>query len=277
VARAEDGLRALFPFDGRGYTDTAALLERERPDIVDVCSPPEHHAEHVRLALEAGCDVLCEKPFVWREDASTEDAMAEARALVSCAESRGRTLALCAQYAAGVRVFQDLWEARANGSPLESFEMHLEVPSRGRSTDPRRVWADLGPHPLSAAQALFPGASIDWDGLAVACRECEVSARFTLADPAGRRLACELLTRNSQEYLRELRLNGYPFRVDGATGDDGVYCASVSTPDGEFRTPDFMHATIRAFLAGKPIMGPREALVNNEWLLRISERCAASR
>ena len=35
----------------------------EKPDIVVVASPPGYHYEQARAALEAGADVMCEKPF----------------------------------------------------------------------------------------------------------------------------------------------------------------------------------------------------------------------
>lgn len=45
------------------YTDIAEMIEKERPDMVDICTPPQ---THVRLAVEAmkmGCNVLIEKPM----------------------------------------------------------------------------------------------------------------------------------------------------------------------------------------------------------------------
>jgi len=64
-------LRALFDFRGRAYWDVAAMLEQERPDVVDVCSPPDLHKTHTLMALEAGAHVLCEKPLVWDEAMSS--------------------------------------------------------------------------------------------------------------------------------------------------------------------------------------------------------------
>ncbi|MGB9179937.1 MAG: Gfo/Idh/MocA family oxidoreductase [Pyrinomonadaceae bacterium] len=45
------------------YTDIAEMIEKEKPDLVDICTPPQ---THVRLAVEAmrlGCNVLIEKPM----------------------------------------------------------------------------------------------------------------------------------------------------------------------------------------------------------------------
>ncbi|MGA9995583.1 MAG: Gfo/Idh/MocA family oxidoreductase [Pyrinomonadaceae bacterium] len=45
------------------YTDMAEMIEKEKPDLVDICTPPQ---THVRLAVEAmrlGRNVLIEKPM----------------------------------------------------------------------------------------------------------------------------------------------------------------------------------------------------------------------
>src|SRR6478752_7676159 len=47
----------------RGYSDVREMLDRERPDIVQICSPPGLHVEQSIAALEAGAWVLCEKPL----------------------------------------------------------------------------------------------------------------------------------------------------------------------------------------------------------------------
>jgi predicted dehydrogenase len=44
-------------------TDWRELVERPDIDIVDVCTPPGHHAEVVAAAAAAGKAVLCEKPL----------------------------------------------------------------------------------------------------------------------------------------------------------------------------------------------------------------------
>src|SRR3989304_3609386 len=40
------------------------LLARERPDFLDICTPPGTHAALIQGALRRGAHVLCEKPLV---------------------------------------------------------------------------------------------------------------------------------------------------------------------------------------------------------------------
>ena len=46
-----------------GYEDVIALLDRGRPDLLVIASPPSTHLAAVRAAFDRGIDVLCEKPL----------------------------------------------------------------------------------------------------------------------------------------------------------------------------------------------------------------------
>jgi predicted dehydrogenase len=46
----------------RRYPDLAAMLEHERPDLVDLATPPGLHAPQARACLARGLTVWCEKP-----------------------------------------------------------------------------------------------------------------------------------------------------------------------------------------------------------------------
>lgn len=54
------------------------LLERSRPDVVLVATPPDAHVDPVLRALEAGCHIFCEKPLA--ETAAQADTIARAAA-----------------------------------------------------------------------------------------------------------------------------------------------------------------------------------------------------
>lgn len=46
----------------RRYTDLASMLERERPHLVDLATPPALHAPQAQACLARGLTVWCEKP-----------------------------------------------------------------------------------------------------------------------------------------------------------------------------------------------------------------------
>ena len=72
------------------YDDSADMLSRERPELVIVGTPPDLHKETCLLALRAGADVVCEKPFMPTVD-DADEVIAEAKRL-------GRALAVNTQY-----------------------------------------------------------------------------------------------------------------------------------------------------------------------------------
>ena len=62
------------------------MLERGRPDVVVVATPPDSHAELCLRALDAGAHVICEKPFV--------SSVEEADTVLAAAATAGRQVAV---------------------------------------------------------------------------------------------------------------------------------------------------------------------------------------
>lgn len=62
------------------------LLERERPDVVIVATPPDAHVDPCLKAIEAGCHVFCEKPLA--------EMTADADRIVDAARAAGRQVAV---------------------------------------------------------------------------------------------------------------------------------------------------------------------------------------
>lgn len=48
---------------GRHYADYIEMLEKEKPDFVDIITPPDTHVEMTREALKRGIHVICQKPL----------------------------------------------------------------------------------------------------------------------------------------------------------------------------------------------------------------------
>jgi len=47
----------------KAYADTAEMLEREKPDVLDIGAPPTAHAQLALMAAERGIHILCQKPM----------------------------------------------------------------------------------------------------------------------------------------------------------------------------------------------------------------------
>jgi predicted dehydrogenase len=71
----------------RSYLDYRELLEKERPDLLAICTWPGTHAEITTAAAEAGVrGVICEKPMCL--------SLAEADAMIAACERAGTRLAI---------------------------------------------------------------------------------------------------------------------------------------------------------------------------------------
>ena len=47
----------------RHYSDFREMIQVERPDFIDVITPPESHLEICSFAAEQGVDIICQKPL----------------------------------------------------------------------------------------------------------------------------------------------------------------------------------------------------------------------
>lgn len=79
VFDATDGCEVVDVVSARDERAVRTLVGRPDVDLVSVHSPPFLHAPHVRLALDAGKAVLCDKPFALDADEAA-DLETEARA-----------------------------------------------------------------------------------------------------------------------------------------------------------------------------------------------------
>src|SRR3954454_23187202 len=63
--RTEDKARAMMAQYGvpRYYGDWREMIDRERPDFVDIITPPETHEEMCGYAASRGVHIICQKPL----------------------------------------------------------------------------------------------------------------------------------------------------------------------------------------------------------------------
>jgi predicted dehydrogenase/nucleoside-diphosphate-sugar epimerase len=141
---AREAMAAVVP-DARGYATLGELLHAERPDVVHVCTPPGSHEELAMQALEGGCHVYVEKPFVPTATAAERIlAAAEERGLLVCA---GHQLL----FEAPARRALELLPALGTLTHVESYFSFRTVRRSADGRTPLRAdlqLLDILPHPV---------------------------------------------------------------------------------------------------------------------------------
>lgn len=129
----------------RHYRDYREMIERERPDIVSVCSRlPGEHFEVIQTAIEHGCHVLCEKPL--------SASLGEADAITALGEKHQVKIAVAhlARHALVFRTMKQMIARGDIGTPLTFYGRGKED-ERGGGED----MMVLGTHILDIGAFLF--------------------------------------------------------------------------------------------------------------------------
>ena len=262
--RSEESCRAtekvlgdLFGFRGKGYQDLEQLLEREKPDLVDVCTPNELHYECALRSLEAGCHVLCEKPVVWQDEQQPEILLEKGRNLVESAQSRDLRFGVCTQYAASLPHYLKLYESACGKlKKIASFYAEMESMGGDRRRSASEMWIDMAPHPLSLILKWMPTGAIVRESLQVAFKGGE--ARCTFGFAHGREVCrCEVIVRDvsAGDSVRRFGVNDFIVDIAGRTGIDGIYQTVLAHGDREVWGDDLMYLLIAQFV--ESIKDPR--------------------
>jgi predicted dehydrogenase len=140
---------------GTPYNALDELLDRERVDVLHVCTPNALHHGQALAALERGVHVVCEKPLA----IST----AESRAMLAAADERGVVHATC-YHVRGYPLVEQMRVDVASGAIGDLSFVHgryvcddVLFPVSGWRTDPAEsgpsyVVGDLGTHWLDLAE-----------------------------------------------------------------------------------------------------------------------------
>jgi predicted dehydrogenase len=194
------------------YGDPAQLLKEQQLDVVHILTPPQTHADVAVLAMEAGVNVLVEKPMA----VSVE----EADRMVQTAQRTG--MRLCVDHN---RLFDPVMleakEMVARGAigevvGVEVFQGYVRVSQKSHSGEagwvsqlPGGLVQNIAPHPISLLLAFMPEAQ----PVSVATKQtglCPVSpfeeVRVTFEGKRG--LGMLTLSLSSQPYLNYLTVYG---------------------------------------------------------------------
>lgn len=285
---AETGtvLHQDFGFSGLTYSSLTALLQETQPDAVCIATPSTLHFAQALECLEAGVHVLCEKPLVYAPGRKLRENLDGAKELVKLAKKKQLVLATQLQYGAATPILTKL--AGSTPGEVGDFAMEIETFNPNASRDPRELWMDLAPHPISIAQYLGgEGANMVEESVRVNqaqdAETTQITARFQVHCPDGRLLMCRTIVRavdgtfQIRKPLRRFAFNGRVVAYNGITSPDGVYRAQYTAPDGydnlyqdpvEYLIADFVQAVRK----GKPpLISGEFGKQNLEWLLKTAD------
>jgi len=270
-----------------GFSDVDALLKQTNPQAVCIATPPALHFGQALSCLEAGAHVLCEKPLVYFAGRSQRENRDGARELLKTATKRNLVLATQLQYGAATPILCRL----AGVTPFEvgDFAMELETVNPRLGLDPKNVWIELGPHPLSVAQFLAgENAQLADDTLQVSVTRgegtSEVMVRFGVRCEGGRLLMCRVIVRaldvsqTAHEPSRRVAFNGRVVSYNGVKLADGSYIAQYISPDSYIsHYPDPVDFLVGNFIRtcwgdDQLVISPAQGVQNLEWLLNIADK-----
>lgn len=138
-------LKKEFGIFASSYYELESMLKLENIDAVSICTPPELHSKHVKLCLEAGLHVLCEKPFVFD---SLHENYKKAQELVKISKEKKKVLTINMQWPSILDVLPIKKAAKVN-----NFSMYMEPPGFKEKT----IIADAVPHMNSMLIRLIKG------------------------------------------------------------------------------------------------------------------------
>lgn len=140
-----------------GYEDAGELLRELKPDVVHICTPHDTHARLAIQALDAGAEVVLEKPVAHERD--------EATRLIETAERTGGRIAVCFQnrYNPPVAAMKALLDSGALGRVIGASATvfwHRDA-DYYRSRPWRGTWAEGGGG-LMMNQAIHTVDLVQW-------------------------------------------------------------------------------------------------------------------
>lgn len=198
----------------RYYTDAEEMLQKERPDLVSVCTPNALHKPMTLLALSYGAHVACEKPIALT--------YADAKEMFDYAREKNRVLFACQvlRYNEEYQVAREFMEDGTLGNVYYSeFSLirRRGVPKWGvfhkKDANGGGVLCDLGVHLIDAALWVMG------------------SPKFTSITG----FASAQIARNERDVLTSLAESGAPA---------GVFNARPYAPE-EFEVEEFAAGSIR--------------------------------
>lgn len=143
------------------YRDAREMISREKPDFLDICTPPSTHPEYIREAAAAGAHIICEKPLA--------ESLSSLEEVAASLDGRPLVFVPCHQYR-----YSPLWstiagvlaEGKIGSVTLAQFNVYRMQADRGseagnpawrtdRALSGGGILVDTGAHYFYLIQQMF--------------------------------------------------------------------------------------------------------------------------
>lgn len=149
----------------KAYGSYEELVQDEAVELVYIATPHSHHCEHIKLCLEHGKHVLCEKSFTVNEG--------QAKEVLAMAKEKGLLLteAIWTRYMPMRKTLDDVLESGVIGEPhMLTANLGYLISGKERIMKPELAGGallDVGIYPLNFAAMVFGGEVKEIVGSAV--------------------------------------------------------------------------------------------------------------
>lgn len=136
------------------FSSAEEMLEKARPDILVVATPPDSHFALARLGLQAGAHVFCEKPFM--------NSLEEADQILDLARQCRRQVVVNSEFRfmniyreSKQRIGRPEFGKLLFLSASQTFVITPDTEAGWRGADPRRTCKDFGTHVFDLCRFFF--------------------------------------------------------------------------------------------------------------------------
>jgi len=214
------------------YDDPREMIEKTKPDVVSVCTPPSLHHEHALIALDYGCHVFCEKPLA--------ENLPQADEMIRTAEATNRYLVVNSQFPSMNihRAAKELIGSNQFGRLLflhawQTFRPTEITEAGWRGKIQRRLCFEFGVHVFELIRFFFednptkifahmPNPTLDTQSEAINV----ISVEFS--DGRAASIVLDRLSKGPERYL-DMRLDGEFASICTSIGGELLFEAGMHT------------------------------------------------
>jgi predicted dehydrogenase len=230
-ARASAQRSGCLPqvFDG-----AEEMIEKTKPDIVTICTPPSLHMEQTLMALKYGCHVFCEKPMA--------ESLEQADEMIRAAETANRLVVINNQFpymnihlAAKQRIGRPEFGKLLFLHAWQTFRPTEETEAGWRGEMRQRLCFEFGVHVFELVRFFFeadpikvwahmpnPGGRMRSDAINI------ISLEF--ADGRAASIVLDRLSKGPERYL-DMRLDGEFGSIHTSIGGEVRFEAGIHTKE----------------------------------------------